>query len=392
MCCYLVLVSARLRGELVRSAPLTLDSGFTDRGFPSSFANPAKEHRMIRCRVKRKASAGLYCLPNTISSDGTQRSPKPRRSTWTPPVRPLPQKLAGKHSPDGHRARSVSAESDIVPSWSLVKLPPPAPSGHPSGSSESMNSSRTPSRGTESASSITASEFEDFQDIESVSFTEEILRPDLEEFPTIEFRQSSRDRPGFHLPSKNGLEERSSIRASKPPSSSTGQMTTPMDSSDNDGQADFDEDSPQAFYSRPSNSPPYILEQSLGFPCPFSLCNEGRPLCGHPRLSSPKSVEEHLFFHHRQPPFCPVCGLTFPTHALSDAHIVSRSCEKTESPPVVEGLTQRQISELARCLDSQLSSSTQYSEILEVVHPGIERQGMFGVDIPTPDRESPGSK
>jgi len=336
---------------------------------------------MIWCRGKREASAGSYCLPNIISSDGTQRSPKRRRSTWTLPVRPLPQKFAGKHSPDGHRARSVSAESDIVPSWFLVKLPPPAPSGHSSRSSESMNSSRTPSRGTDSALSVTASEFEDFQDIESVSFTEETLRPDLEELPTIEFRQSSRDRPELHLPPKNGLEERSSIRASKPPSPSTDRMTTtPMDSSDNGGQDDFDQDSPQALYSRPSNSPPYILEQGLGFPCPFSLCNEGRPLCGHPRLRSPKSVEEHLFFHHRQPPFCPVCGLTFPTHALSDAHIVSRSCEKTESPPVVEGLTQRQISELARCLDSQLSSSRQYSEILEVVHPGIERQGMFAVD------------
>ncbi|KAK0742663.1 hypothetical protein B0T18DRAFT_413473 [Schizothecium vesticola] len=345
---------------------------------------------MIWCRVKRKASAGSYSLPDTISSDGTQRSPKPRRSTWTLPVRPLPQKLAGKHSPDGHRARSVSAESDIVPSWSLVKLPPPAPSGHPSSSSESMNSSRTPSRGTESDLSVTASEFEDFQDIESVSFAEEPLRPDLEEFPTIEFRPSSRDRQGLHLPSKSGLEERSSIRASTPPNPSTDRMMAPMDSSDNYGQDDFDENSPPAPCSRPSSSPPCLPEQILGFPCPFSLYNEGRPLCGHPRLRSPKSVEEHLFFHHRQPPFCPVCGLTFPTHALSNAHVVSRSCEKTESPPVVEGLTQRQISELARCLDSQLSSSRQYRGILEVVHPGTEKQRIFGDDSLRQIERAPG--
>jgi hypothetical protein len=348
---------------------------------------------MIRCRVKRKASAGSYCLPDTISSDGTQRSPKPRPSTWTLPVRPLPQKLAGKHSPDGHRARSVSAASDIVPSWSLVKLPPLAPSGHPSRSSESMSSSRTPSRGTESALSVTTSEFEDFQDIQSVSFAEETLRPDLEEFPTIEFRHSSRDRQGLRLPSKSGLEERPPIRASKPSSSSTDRMmTTPMDSPDNYGQDDFDEDSRQAPCSRPCSSPPCIPEQSLGFPCPFSLCNEGGPLCGHPRLRSPKSVEEHLFFHHRQPPFCPVCGLTFSTHALANAHVVARSCEMTESPPVVEGLTQRQISELARCLDSQLSSSRQYRGILEVVHPGIERQGMFGDNNLRQIGRAPGKK
>ena len=83
-------------------------------------------------------------------------------------------------------------------------------------------------------------------------------------------------------------------------------------------------------------------------------------------------MEDHLFFCHRRPPFCPACGAIFDTYAVCDAHIVSRSCKRREGLPAVEGLTEGQARELSLRLDSRLSRAEQYRAIWKVVHPDIE--------------------
>lgn len=109
------------------------------------------------------------------------------------------------------------------------------------------------------------------------------------------------------------------------------------------------------------------------FPCPFFLHNpQGHPLCLRYHLQNPHSVKRHLDLHHRRPPFCPVCGRTFATHAACDSHIVSRSCPPSETRPVVEGLTEAQIEKLSRRSDPSLSEAEQYRAVWEIVFPGIE--------------------
>ncbi|KAK0624216.1 hypothetical protein B0T14DRAFT_517679 [Immersiella caudata] len=324
---------------------------------------------MVNLSVTRMFGVNGSCsLSESAVLNRSQRTQKSRRSTQTLPMRNRPSPdLAGKHNPDRRRPRSASAEPDPVPSWSFVKLP--APKGHTVG----QHSSRTPS--ADSDLSVITGDLQDFQD--GVRCTREFLHQDMDEFATLE--SSRYGRPDIPVPSKRSHEEPQSARAPKRRQSSAEgkRAMRPPDSYD-DRQDDSGDDSACSARFTPSIVPPSSPERAGRFPCPFSLYNPGKPLCEHPLMGSPKSVEEHLYSQHRQQPFCPVCGDTFSTHVLANAHVVTRSCVKTKTSPVVEGLNQHQINQLAQCLHSRLSSAGKYDAMWDIVHPGIENRMNIG--------------
>ena len=80
----------------------------------------------------------------------------------------------------------------------------------------------------------------------------------------------------------------------------------------------------------------------------------------------------HLCIRHRRPPFCPVCGARFKTHAACDSHIVSRTCSLSETPPVVAGLAEEQIEDLWQLPDSSRSEAELYRAIWDIVLPGVQ--------------------
>jgi len=108
------------------------------------------------------------------------------------------------------------------------------------------------------------------------------------------------------------------------------------------------------------------------FPCPFSLRHPQGRRCNHKKMKSARSVEKHLFLHHRRPPFCPICRTTFDSYAARDGHIIIRTCERTESLSSIEGLTETQTRDLSLCLDSGKSVTEQYRAMWDIVHPGVE--------------------
>jgi hypothetical protein len=160
-------------------------------------------------------------------------------------------------------------------------------------------------------------------------------------------------------------------RPSPAPNPQVDELPDPTDS-DKNSEDDTDNESTSDI-PRPVVGTSEFPVRSTGriFPCPFSLRNpQGRP-CRYRNMRSPRSVEKHLFLQHQQDPFCPICGLTFVTQSACDSHVVSRSCERTNNRPVIEGLTQTQIRNLSQCLDSG-SKVGQYYAMWEVVHPGVQ--------------------
>ncbi|GAB1316355.1 hypothetical protein MFIFM68171_06565 [Madurella fahalii] len=132
------------------------------------------------------------------------------------------------------------------------------------------------------------------------------------------------------------------------------------------------------------------------FPCPYLLQNpQSHFRCYRHEFSAPTSVIRHLSTHHRRPPYCPVCGQTFLSHAACDRHIVARSCTLTAAPPVVGGLTEEQVDRLLALEDNRPSAPEQpdpqqhgrqhagrpgeperYRAIWDVVFPGTVMPGL----------------
>lgn len=109
------------------------------------------------------------------------------------------------------------------------------------------------------------------------------------------------------------------------------------------------------------------LSPTTRFPCPCLVqAPQSHLQCHRLDLPTPSSVVRHLAAHHRRPPYCPVCGQTFPSHAACDRHIVARSCAPAAVPPAVGGLTGEQVDRLLELEDRFLP--------LELPEPRWRRQ------------------
>lgn len=67
------------------------------------------------------------------------------------------------------------------------------------------------------------------------------------------------------------------------------------------------------------------------FACPFFHKDPTRYwTCLADTTTTIQGVKRHLWCHHSQPYYCPVCYDTFPLSSKRDAHIKQRACEKRE--------------------------------------------------------------
>ncbi|KAG8163119.1 hypothetical protein KVR01_007597 [Diaporthe batatas] len=115
-------------------------------------------------------------------------------------------------------------------------------------------------------------------------------------------------------------------------------------------------------------------ERVSTFACPFYLLDKERHekcLTRH-SLSTIDAVKEHMWASHRRPQFCPICKETFATLRARDDHIRGRSCEPRDSP-TFDGLTDRQIQQLARRGSRHSSRESQWYELWHVVSPSGPR-------------------
>lgn len=115
-------------------------------------------------------------------------------------------------------------------------------------------------------------------------------------------------------------------------------------------------------------------ERVSTFVCPFYLLDKDRHEKCLTRYSLPtiEAVKEHLWESHRRPKFCPICKETFPTLSARDGHIRGGSCEPSDSP-TFDGLTDRQIQQLARRSSRHSSKESQWYELWDVVSPSGPR-------------------
>ncbi|KAH7150283.1 hypothetical protein B0J13DRAFT_523347 [Dactylonectria estremocensis] len=110
--------------------------------------------------------------------------------------------------------------------------------------------------------------------------------------------------------------------------------------------------------------------------CPFykkDPMRHGR--CHGYLLSRISYVKQHLFRHHLQPFYCPLCNAEFGTNAnLRDDHIRDQACEKRPSSERPDGMTPMQEQKLRSTRAKQKQTEEeQWYEIFELLFPGTER-------------------
>lgn len=68
------------------------------------------------------------------------------------------------------------------------------------------------------------------------------------------------------------------------------------------------------------------------FACPFFRKDPARywPCLADTSMTTIRGVKQHLWRHHSQPYYCPVCYAVFPVASERDIHIMKRSCEKRD--------------------------------------------------------------
>ena len=80
--------------------------------------------------------------------------------------------------------------------------------------------------------------------------------------------------------------------------------------------------------------------QTFVYACPFFRKDPVRysPCLAETSMATISEVKRHLWRHHSQPHYCPVCYGTFRLASEKDAHILQRACEKREVTHV-DGMT-----------------------------------------------------
>jgi len=350
-----------------------------------TFVGQPRERSM---RIRQSTTPGSYHIRVDDLSYGTQRGYQPCSAAKQPPLRSqtVPGIASAKHHSDS--IQTLPNDSDFMVNWAVRSSP-----------ITTTPECCSPSDSSEAAFSATADDLHHLQPSPAAPARSQNQRSGSDGLVDLQLARSAEKALNFPVSCKRGRQEPDSERLSKrhhspsSESSRVGEVVTPSDaevSSEGDsgddaseGDASEDEDDGDCDDEDETSvfDPAAAMKASdfsaakpsqLPFPCPYSLRNPRGTLCDHPHMKSPRYVENHLFFFHRRPPFCPVCGVTFTTYAACDTHIVSRACQKTEPLPFVEGLTEVQTKELTQCLDSRLSKAEQYRAIWEVVHPGIE--------------------
>jgi len=87
-----------------------------------------------------------------------------------------------------------------------------------------------------------------------------------------------------------------------------------------------------------------------------------------------KELKQHLWTVHRQPSYCPTCYETFAQGAERDEHVRRRSCRERRSQ-VVEGITSKQRTLLARREDPSAGLEDQWFRIWDIVFPNWRHPG-----------------
>ncbi|KAK1758812.1 hypothetical protein QBC47DRAFT_370571 [Echria macrotheca] len=110
---------------------------------------------------------------------------------------------------------------------------------------------------------------------------------------------------------------------------------------------------------------------SLG--CPFYLSDPSRHrTCLRFDLRSIHTAKKHVRLRHQRPPYCFICGCTFPTYAELNKHMDTRTCPRTKVPPTAEGVSQHQMEQLCRRSDRSLPESDQHRAIWKIIFPDTE--------------------
>ncbi|KAI0849960.1 hypothetical protein F5Y00DRAFT_234308 [Daldinia vernicosa] len=109
------------------------------------------------------------------------------------------------------------------------------------------------------------------------------------------------------------------------------------------------------------------------FACPFYRWDPIRHMSCFTRLSlrGIADVKRHLWNAHKLPPYCPMCGKTFPTVARCDGHIRRRNCVLRELP-TPEGITIQQVQQLVQPTDAGTPEELQWLSIWTIVFPGAD--------------------
>ncbi|KAK0719389.1 hypothetical protein B0H67DRAFT_573013 [Lasiosphaeris hirsuta] len=94
-------------------------------------------------------------------------------------------------------------------------------------------------------------------------------------------------------------------------------------------------------------TPPPSPKPTPRLGCPFAIRDERTyKHCGQHDFEGYQGLKEHLLRRHLCVPYCCICGATFDHHVERNAHIASRTCQLTETPPVFEGIGEGAIDEL----------------------------------------------
>lgn len=110
---------------------------------------------------------------------------------------------------------------------------------------------------------------------------------------------------------------------------------------------------------------------SRSLACPFYLHDKER----HSRcltrvdLGTIRDLKRHLWTAHRQPYYCPTCGITFARASTRDEHIKARACSPQQWKGTPQGLSEGQLQLLAKRCRSSTSEVDQWFKIWHLIFP-----------------------
>jgi hypothetical protein len=108
--------------------------------------------------------------------------------------------------------------------------------------------------------------------------------------------------------------------------------------------------------------------------CPFYLLDPQKHLTCLTRAVTHEMIDikRHLYNSHRQPYYCPTCRNIFTMASSRDDHIRDRSCLVNDVKPIPEGVTEEQMSQLAKRFKPWLSKEDQWYAVWKLVFAGKE--------------------
>ncbi|KAK8102036.1 hypothetical protein PG984_015182 [Apiospora sp. TS-2023a] len=107
---------------------------------------------------------------------------------------------------------------------------------------------------------------------------------------------------------------------------------------------------------------------SRSFACPFYIQDKTQHLQCLTRndFRTIRDLKQHIWTVHRQPYYCPTCGITFPEASMRDQHITTRSCSSQEWNGAPQGLSESQLNTLAKRCKPRTTEATEWFEIWNI--------------------------